>query len=226
MSKFPDCPQSGRLSCTIGEVAEAISAGPSWFEWLALVGVPLLTAVATFLAVYISLKVAREAKRQAEYSEHARMSSELDRREEERQRRFGDSLARFLDLIPDFVLKLDEHRVQMQAAARVVGGSVPPPRAPFVGILVGAINAAKLEGNAEDVKMLDLVREVVVAVDGVAPLARMQKLLAISHLLVVWHRGDDEQHKEVSETLAELIRKTTLDEVKEVMNRRIGAASV
>ena len=220
MSKFPDCPQSGRLSCTISEVADAIAAGPTWFDWLTLAGIPFLVAAATFMAVAVSLKVAKQAKTQADESEMERKCSEMSRIEEERRMRFGDALARFQELAANFMERMQafaDEQARYDGLPATQKAVALRPRQPFIGLLVLAINAAKMEGSRRDIEMLDLVRDVVIETEGLGLGPRMQRLVGISELMVKWHSGGDEERVLVERLLPKLLQAKTLDAVQTLL---------
>jgi hypothetical protein len=71
---------AARLTCAVLEVAEALRGGPTLFEVLSQVVVPLVLGVATLVVAFLSFRVARQATTLTEQSvEVARQSVEVAR---------------------------------------------------------------------------------------------------------------------------------------------------
>lgn len=224
------CPEGGSVTCSILKIVDEIGRAPGDFQWWASIWVPAIAAAASVGVLIFSLITARSAKKQAEDSEEARKAAERARSENERQQRFNAGLVNLLDALPEFMEGIRAYnRGQRQIERALHANRTPrgrPPAFPSTSQVIVRVNAAKLEGNRDDRRMLSRVRNVILVRAGVEPLALTKKLAIISDMFVVWRHGSESKKSEILAALLELKDAKTVAECVALGNRLRSARVV
>lgn len=222
------CPEGGSISCSILEVAQAVSDGPSWFDWLVVGAIPLISALASIGVLIFSVRTVKSAERQAERSEAARIKSESDRCENERKQRFNAALAGILAELPRHLEALSGYERSMleytaSMPLRIRDGQVFPPLQPSAAASIVQVGVAELDATPEESTFLQHVKNVFMWTSGMDASTRRRRLTALPELIVHWNRGGKAARALASGTMEQLAGCKKIDDVRTILARYSAA---
>ena len=205
MSQTAICPEGGSITCSILQVAQRLSDGPTDFDILVLLVIPLIAALATLAAVGVSVWVAYRANTKADASEFARVNAESARIENDRIQRFKESLGAFLVEVPEHVAALLKHDRDLMEYPTLVrlgkASSVLPPIKPSNATLMTKIATAELNAIEGEIPFLEALKVVVGRVSSNDAPMKAQSLRFLPSLIVDWMKGSELARSRVMQTL-------------------------
>lgn len=203
------------LVCSIYDVARAVQEGPSFFDWLALGVIPLLSALASIGVLIFSVRTARAADTQAERSEEARVTAEQNRLENERRQRLNAALSDFLS---ELAVNLEEHRVYERSLLRGRLLGDPDPVLPSASPLIVRLGVAKMNVLTTELRFLvDLERAVTPSSDLDSPTFR-HRLRLLPDLVAAWARESDRAKARAAEAVRQLANAKDRASVRDIQN--------
>ena len=223
------CPDAGPIACSILQVAEALNADPTSFEFWGLLVLPAITALGTLIAVLVSVVVSLSARKQAQESEKARQDTEDARNENEREQRLQAALGDFMTEIPAHFAAMRKYEYENLRFQRFQkhGGSVvvfPPPEPSTIG-LTTRLATSELNTTREEGVFIEAMKNTVTWHESKKRPHSEYCLRRIPPLVVDWVRSaEDGRRKAVVSTLNRLAASPTEEDAKQIWREYVGGA--
>jgi hypothetical protein len=208
MAFLPSCAAPGdSVTCAILEVARAFSDGPSAFTVIATLVVPIFAALASTAVAVVSVVIANRAKGLAEASEAARVKAETERVDREYEGRMHAAFIEVFGAIAGLAEDLQHQASIWQYAKNLNQYFVArdrPKDASDMRLLAEIASARLLARNADEIQLLNKMRELTLQSRRKEPRVRAAVLSEVWPIVILWQNADGPERTELLARFEEL----------------------
>lgn len=207
MAFLPSCAAGDSVTCAILEVARAFSDGPSTFTVIATLVVPIFAALASTAIAVVSVVIANRAKGLAEASETARVKAETGRVEREYEGRMHAAFIEVFGAIAGLADDLQQQAAFWQYAKNLNQylAAQDRPRDPSDLRLLAEIASARLLAkNADEIELLNRIRELTLESRLKEPDVRSVVLAEVWPIVILWQNATGSERTKLLARFEEL----------------------
>lgn len=203
----PSCAPGDSITCAILEVARSISEGPSAFTVIATLVVPIFAALASTAVAVVSVIIANRAKDLAEASEAARVAAEAERAEREYLTRIHAAFIEVFAAVAGLAETLQEQASFWEYAKNTqafIGAPDRPKDPSDMHLLAEVASARLLAKNADEIQLLNKIRELTLQSRPKEPRVRAAVLSEVWPIVILWQNAGGLERTELLARFEEL----------------------